>query len=76
MLTILLSILVLGSAILTIYADYRKRRALFYLCKPLTMLLIILIAFQVKRLGEPFYLYMIIIGLLLFLWMKSTTVWL
>jgi len=61
--TILFSILALGSAILTIYADYRKRWTLFYICKPLTMLLIILIAFQFKQLVEPFYLYMVLLGL-------------
>ena len=59
-----LSLLAFVSAILTIYADYRKRQGLFYVCKPLTMLLIILIAFQAKQSVEPFYLYMILIGLL------------
>jgi uncharacterized membrane protein YhhN len=64
MLLMLLSILVLVSAILTIRAEYRGPRRRVYLFKPLTVVLIILIAWQAKFPASPFYRYLVVAGLL------------
>lgn len=64
MLIIVLTILVICSASLTILAEYFGPRRLVYLCKPLTIALIILIALQTKHQTPAFYQRMILIGLL------------
>ncbi len=65
MLVAVLSILVFASAVLAILSAYQKRRLTHYLFKPLTVVLIILIAFQSKHATTPFYRQAIIAGLIL-----------
>jgi uncharacterized membrane protein YhhN len=62
MTTAVLSILVLASAFLTIRAEYRGPRLHVYVFKPLTIVLIILIALQTKA-AAPTYKQLIIAGL-------------
>jgi uncharacterized membrane protein YhhN len=64
MLIIILTILVVCSAALTILAEYFGPRRIVYLCKPLTIALIILIALHTKHPASAFYQRMILIGLL------------
>jgi uncharacterized membrane protein YhhN len=64
MLVAFLTILVFVSSILAILAAYQNRRFTHYLCKPLTVVFIILIALQPNQPTSPFYRYMIIAGLL------------
>ena len=61
---ILLSALAFISAILHLRAEYRGRRRHVYLFKPLTMLFIILIAWQTKNPVSSFYKYAILCGLI------------
>ena len=63
MLTTLLSVLALGSALLTIRAEYSGPRQLVYTFKPLTTVLILLIALQPGQAAPPFYRYAIVAGL-------------
>ncbi|MGB9179839.1 MAG: lysoplasmalogenase [Pyrinomonadaceae bacterium] len=63
MLIRVLTLLVLISAALTIYAETRGPRRNVYLFKPLTTALIILIALQTKFAVSPFYRWMIVAGL-------------
>ena len=63
MLIVLLTVLVFCSASLTISAEYLGPRGTVYLCKPLTIALIILIALQTKHPAAPFYQWMIVAGL-------------
>src|SRR5215213_574528 len=64
MLVAVLSILALASAILAVLSAYQKRRLTHYVCKPLAVVLIILIALQSKHLTSPFYKQAIIAGLI------------
>jgi uncharacterized membrane protein YhhN len=64
MLIAVLSILAFASAILAVLSAYQKRRLTHYLCKPLTVVLIILIALQAKHPTSPFYRQAIIAGLI------------
>lgn len=64
MLIIILTALIACSASLTILADYSGRRRLVYLCKPLTVLLIILVALQQRHPVSTVYQWMIVAGLL------------
>src|SRR6185503_13370199 len=59
-----LSILAFASAVLAILSAYQKRRLTHYLFKPLTVVLIMLIAFQSKHTTSPFYRQAIIAGLI------------
>lgn len=61
--TTLLSSLALGSALLTIRAEYSGPRRLVYTFKPLTTVLILLIALQPGQVAPPFYQYAIVAGL-------------
>ena len=63
MLNNLLSVLVLGSAIAHIRAEYSGPRRRVYLFKPLTMSLILLIVLLAREPATPFYRYAIIAGL-------------
>ena len=63
MLIVLLTVLVFCSASLTIVAEYLGPRRTVYLCKPLTIALVILIALQAKHPASPFYRWMIVAGL-------------
>lgn len=65
MLVAVLSILAFASAVLAILSAYQKRRLTHYLFKPLTVVLIILIASQSKHATTPFYRQAIIAGLIL-----------
>jgi uncharacterized membrane protein YhhN len=60
----LLSILVLVSAILTVRGEYRGPRRRVYLFKPLTVVLIILVALQANSAAPPSYRYLVVAGLL------------
>jgi uncharacterized membrane protein YhhN len=62
--TRLLSALTLTSAVLTITAQYFGPRAAVYLFKPLTTILILLIALTTSGKSAPFYRSAIVIGLL------------
>ena len=64
MVVVVLSILAFASATLAVLAAYQKRRLTHYLFKPLTVVLIILIALQSKQPTTPFYRQAIIAGLL------------
>jgi uncharacterized membrane protein YhhN len=64
MLVAVLSVLALASAVLTILASYQRRLLTLYLFKPLTIVFIILIAFQAKHPTTPFYRQAVIAGLL------------
>lgn len=64
MLTAILSTLVLASALLTIRAEYRGPRIQFYVFKPLTVVLIILIALRTKHETAASYKSLIVAGLL------------
>ena len=64
MTTAALSLLVLAPALLIIRAEYRGPRRQVYVFKPLTVILIILIALQTKFAGAPPYKQLIIAGLL------------
>jgi uncharacterized membrane protein YhhN len=64
MLVAVLSILALASAALAILSAYQKRRLTHYIFKPLTLVLIILIALQARHPTTPFYRQAIIAGLL------------
>jgi uncharacterized membrane protein YhhN len=64
MLIAVLTIMVICSASLTIAAEYFGPRPLVYLCKPLTVALIIPIALQTKHPVSAFYQRMIVAGLL------------
>jgi uncharacterized membrane protein YhhN len=59
-----LSTLVFASALLTIRAQYLGPRACVYIFKPLTVVLIILIALETKYAAIPHYKQLIIAGLL------------
>jgi uncharacterized membrane protein YhhN len=63
MLTTIFSILAFASTTLDIWADYKGRQLLVYIFKPLTMIFIIVIAFQAKTLEILTYKYAILIGL-------------
>ena len=62
MLTYILMLLVVVSAFIHIRAEYRGPQQHIYIFKPLTMVLILLIAIMGQA-AEPFYKYMIITGL-------------
>jgi uncharacterized membrane protein YhhN len=59
----IISSLVIISALLHLRAEYRGPKRNAYLFKPLTMILIILIAWRTKNAVSEFYRYAIIIGL-------------
>ncbi|HVF67408.1 MAG TPA: lysoplasmalogenase [Pyrinomonadaceae bacterium] len=63
MTTAVLSLLVLVSALLAIRAEYRGPRLHFYVFKPLTVVLIILIAAQTKQATAQQYKSLIVAGL-------------
>jgi uncharacterized membrane protein YhhN len=63
--TVVLSLLVLASALLTIRAEYKGARRQVYVFKPLTVVLVILIALQTKSAAaSPLYKQLIVAGLL------------
>lgn len=62
--TAVLSLLALASALLTIRAEYRGPRRQVYVFKPLTVVLVILIALQTKHATTPQYKQLIVAGLL------------
>jgi uncharacterized membrane protein YhhN len=64
MLVVVLSILASVSAVLAVLSAYQKRRLTHYVCKPLAVVLIILIALQSKHPVSPFYKQAVIAGLL------------
>jgi uncharacterized membrane protein YhhN len=64
MTTAVLSLLVLVSALLTIRAEYRGPRLHFYVFKPLTVVLIILVALQTKHETGADYKLLVVGGLL------------
>ena len=64
MTTAVLSLLVLASALLNIRAEYKGPRRQVYVFKPLTVVLVILIALQTKFAAAPLYKQLIIAGLL------------
>ncbi len=64
MLILLLSSLVIVSALLHLWAEAYGPRRNIYFFKPLTMVLIILVAFETEHAVSPFYKYAIIGGLL------------
>src|SRR3954469_11318097 len=64
MLTAILSTLVLASALLIIRAEYRGPRLHVYVFKPLTVVLIILIALQMKHETAASYKSLVVAGLL------------
>ena len=64
MLIAVLSFLAFAAAILAVLSAYQKRRLTHYVCKPLAVVLIILIALQSKHPTSPFYRQAIIAGLL------------
>lgn len=61
--TAVLSLLVLASALLTVRAEYGGPRRQVYVFKPLTVVLIILIALQTKFAAAPPYKQLIVAGL-------------
>lgn len=63
MLVIALILIALISAALEIRAEYKGPAIHVYLCKPLTLICIILIALQDKQQSTPFYQSMIVAGL-------------
>lgn len=64
MTTAILSLLVLVSALLTIRAEYRGPRLQVYVFKPLTVVLIILVALQTKHETTGQYKLLVVAGLL------------
>jgi uncharacterized membrane protein YhhN len=63
--TVVLSLSVLVSALLTIRAEYKERRRQVYVFKPLTVVIVILIALQNKfAAASPLYKQLIVAGLL------------
>ena len=64
MTTAVLSLLALASALLTIRAEYRGPRRHVYAFKPLTVVLVSLIALQTKHATTPQYKQLIVAGLL------------
>lgn len=64
MTTAILSLLVFVSALLTIRAEYRGPRIQLYVFKPLTVVLIILVALQSKHATTQQYNLLIVVGLL------------
>ena len=62
-LTTILSILALGSAAITIFAELRNLRRLVYIVKPLTMAFILIIAARAAPVFAPPYKMMILAGL-------------
>jgi len=64
MTTAILSLLVLVSALLTIRAEYRGPRVQVYVFKPLTVVLIILVALQTKQATAASYKLLVVAGLL------------
>ena len=64
MTTVVLSLLALASALLTIRAEYRGPRRHVYAFKPLTVVLVSLIALQTKHATTPQYKQLIVAGLL------------
>lgn len=63
MTTAILSLLVLASALLTIRAEYRGPRLHFYVLKPLTVVLIILVALQTRHVTTEQYKLLVVGGL-------------
>jgi uncharacterized membrane protein YhhN len=61
---IILTALIVCSASLTIAGEYSERRTLVYLCKPLTILLVILVALVQRHPTTAFHQWMIVAGLL------------
>jgi uncharacterized membrane protein YhhN len=64
MTTAILSLLVLVSALLAVRAEYRGPRCQFYVLKPLTVVLIILVALQTKHETAAGYKSLVVAGLL------------
>ncbi|MCX6578427.1 MAG: lysoplasmalogenase [Candidatus Aminicenantes bacterium] len=62
-LSLVLSLAALVSAAAAILADYKENRSLVYVLRPLTMVLIILIALQAARSALPSTKYLILAGL-------------
>jgi uncharacterized membrane protein YhhN len=60
---LILTVLVVISAALTISAEYHGPRRLVYICKPLTVILIILLALLAKYPVTHLYRYLIVAGL-------------
>ena len=64
MMTAVLSLLVLSSALLAIRAEYKGTRRQVYVFKPLTVVLVLLIALQTKHTTATHYKQLIIAGLI------------
>ncbi|MBE2198504.1 MAG: lysoplasmalogenase [Anaerolinea sp.] len=65
MLTAILSLLAMGTAVLAIRGEYQPTRTHVYIFKPLTTFLIILIALQGSTPAAPAYKWLIVAGLIL-----------
>ncbi len=61
---LLLSILALGTAVFAIRAEYQPTRTQVYIFKPLTTILIILIALLGEGAAPPLYRWLILVGLI------------
>src|SRR5438045_7861025 len=64
MTTAILSLLVLASALLNVRAEYKGPRRQVYVFKPLTVVLVLLIALQTKHTTATHYKQLIIAGLI------------
>ena len=64
MMTAVLSLLVLSSALLAIRAEYKGTRRQVYVFKPLTVVLVLLIALQTKHTTATHYRQLIVAGLI------------
>ncbi len=61
--TIILTLVALSSAAVTIWADDKQRWTLVYICRPLAMIAIVLLAAGAEPPAVPFYKYGIMAGL-------------
>jgi uncharacterized membrane protein YhhN len=64
MITAILSLLALGTAVLHLWAEYRGPQWLTYAAKPATTVLIVLVALTAPTVISPLYYWLIVIGLL------------
>ena len=64
MTTAVLSLLVLASALLNVRAEYKDKRRQVYVFKPLTVVIVILIALQTKQTTATHYRQLIVAGLI------------
>src|SRR2546423_6082525 len=64
MTTAVLSLLVLASALLNVRAEYKDKRRQVYVFKPLTVVIVILIALQTKHTTATHYRQLVVAGLI------------